>query len=131
MDVASSDFGTAIPQRLAIVPASPLLAWARSHARHYRAQCREPIDPSYIPPSLPECLGRGFSEVYLDPVLHRAAYAVLGAERLRVRIGPRIVQASDSGRGVRVMPLLLFVAVVVLVVAGLVALMYLAARYWL
>jgi hypothetical protein len=29
------------------------------------------------------------------------------------------------------MPLLLFVAVVVLVVAGLVALMYLAARYWL
>ena len=29
------------------------------------------------------------------------------------------------------MPLLLFAAVVVLVVAGLLALMYLAARYWL
>ncbi len=41
------------------------------------------------------------------------------------------MQASDSGRGVRAVPLLLFVAIVVLMVAGLVALMYLAARYWL
>ena len=42
-----------------------------------------------------------------------------------------IVQAIDSGRGVRAVPLLLFLAVVVLVVAGLLALIYLAARYWL
>ena len=41
------------------------------------------------------------------------------------------MQASDSGRGVRAVPFLLFVAVVVLMIAGLVALMYLAARYWL
>jgi hypothetical protein len=41
------------------------------------------------------------------------------------------VQASDSGRGVRAVPLLLFAVVVVLVVAGLLALMYLAVRYWM
>ncbi len=41
------------------------------------------------------------------------------------------MQASDMGRGVRAVPFVLFVAVVVLVVAGLLALMYLAARYWL
>ena len=41
------------------------------------------------------------------------------------------MQASDSGRGVRAVPFLLFVAAVVLMVAGLVAVAYLAARYWL
>ncbi len=41
------------------------------------------------------------------------------------------MRASDSGRIVRAMPFLLFVVVVVLIVAGLFALMYLAARYWL
>jgi hypothetical protein len=41
------------------------------------------------------------------------------------------VQASDSGRGVRAVPFLLFVAEVVLMVAVLLALIYLAARYWL
>ena len=39
------------------------------------------------------------------------------------------MQASDSGRGVRAVPFLLFVAVVVLMVAGPVAVAYLAARY--
>ncbi len=41
------------------------------------------------------------------------------------------MQARDSGRGVRAVPLLLFAAVVVLMVLVLLALMYLAARYWL
>ena len=41
------------------------------------------------------------------------------------------MQASDSGRGVRAVPFLLFAAVVVLMVAGIFALVYLAARYWL
>ena len=41
------------------------------------------------------------------------------------------MQTNDFGRGVRAVPLLLFVAVVVLMVAGLLALMYLAAKYWL
>ncbi len=41
------------------------------------------------------------------------------------------MQASDSGRGVCAVPFLLFVAAAVLTVAGLLALMYLAARYWM
>ena len=41
------------------------------------------------------------------------------------------MQASDSGRGIRAVPILLFAAVVVLMVAVLVALAYLAARFWL
>ncbi len=46
-------------------------------------------------------------------------------------MGREIVQASDSGRGVRAVPFLLFAAVLVLMVAVLIALAYLAARYWL
>ncbi len=42
-----------------------------------------------------------------------------------------MVQATGPGRGVGAVPFLLFVAVDVLMVAGLLALMYLAARYWL
>ena len=63
--------------------------------------------------------------MYMDPVPHQAAYTVLGAAlragRPRVRIGPRDRAGERLGEGGCAMPLSLFVAVVVLVVAGLLA----------